>query len=396
MTQPRRQPPSGPRAGRDPPGEPGRRAGRNPPRRPGARVGDALPPGLEPPDAVGEPVEAVTLSHNATNAATGGIWRVRGRAGTAVLKVARPPADPPLGSPGWPTSDTPTHFNYWRREALAYTSGLADSVYAPAGIHAVALLGSGTGPDGSVRLWLAEATGTPGTAWSVERLGRFARDLGRAQARFVDRVPDLPWLSRDWLAQYLACRAVVAPAEVDWADPRAAVWPAPVRATLDRMWRRRDDLLVRACAGPRTLCHLDVWPMNLVDDGTGTVLLDWSFVGTGGLGEDPANLIVDAVADGFLDVGLLPRIVPAVTDGYLAGLAEGGWRGRPDDVRRTIVACGAAKYSWFGPAWMARALAAGPIGHPQYGTDASPARALARVRGLVGLLADWGASILDG
>ena len=49
---------------------------------------------------------------------------------------------------------------------------------------------------------------------------------------------------------------------------------------------------------PPTVCHLDVHPHNLFDgDGVDdTVLVDWAFVGIGALGEDPANLIVDAVA----------------------------------------------------------------------------------------------------
>jgi hypothetical protein len=49
---------------------------------------------LKPPAALGT-VEAVeSLTHNAGNAATGGIWRVRGSAGTAIRKVFRPPDRP--------------------------------------------------------------------------------------------------------------------------------------------------------------------------------------------------------------------------------------------------------------------------------------------------------------
>jgi hypothetical protein len=49
---------------------------------------------------------------------------VRGTAGSAILKVARLPV---VADPGqaFPTSDEPDHWNNWRREALAYGTGLA-------------------------------------------------------------------------------------------------------------------------------------------------------------------------------------------------------------------------------------------------------------------------------
>jgi hypothetical protein len=170
------------------------------------------------------------LRHNAGNAATGGIWRVREARGSRILKVARPPrGETPAGS-AWHTSDTPTHFNYWRREALAYESGLANSVYRDAGIRAPRLESQVTREDGAIELWLEDVVGPSG--------------------------------------------------------------------------------------------FLDCWPANLIEDSAGTsVLLDWTFVGEGAVGEDPANLIIDSVADGLMDVALLPEIADAVTTGYIKGLA---------------------------------------------------------------------------
>ena len=339
---------------------------------------------------------AQPLTHNEGNAATGGIWRVRGPGGSAVVKLARPPSTPPAGSPGWQTSDDPVHWNYWRREVLAYTTGFAASVYAEAGIVAPELLASGTRDDGTVELWLADVAGTAGTSWSAARLARTARQLGAAQVRWAGRVPDVPWLSRRWLSQYLAggrCRLAVA--EEDWDHPVAAVWPPRVRRGLRELWARRARTLAAAEATPRTLCHLDVWPPNLISVRTGatagptTVLLDWSFTGEGGLGEDAANLIVDSVADGLIDADLLPEIEAGVTEGYLAGLRDAGWSGSPDQVRRAIAVCGAAKYSWFGPALLGRVVRTGTAGHPQYGQDRSGAQSLRRLAGLVTLLVRW-------
>ncbi len=331
------------------------------------------------------------LVHNEGNAATGGIWRVGETGGTKILKVACPPADPPAGTLAWPTSDEPTHWNYWRRESLAYSTGLAATVYADAGIVAPALLQVMERSDGSVALWLADAPGEGAIRWSVDRLAHFARQLGHAQAEWAGRVPELPWLSRRWLAQYVAGRDVWVRDGIDWDHPIAGIWPQPVRQVLARMMPARERLLQRAEAAPRTLCHLDVWPMNLIEDGDTTVLLDWAFCGEGGLGEDLANLIVDSVTDGLMDAALLPEINERATDAYLTGLREGGYGGPPDEVRAAVAAAGATKYAWFGAAVLGKALSDDAYGHPQYGRHGSAEEAMEELRGLVTLLAQWAA-----
>jgi hypothetical protein len=365
------------------------------------RYGSPVPPNAEDlspvslPPAVGDVVLAAEpLRHGLANAATGGIWRVRGPSGTAILKVARRPAatDPPKA---FPTSDEPTHWNYWRREPLAYETGLAATAYAAAGITAPSLLASGLRPDGSVELWLADVAGPKGFDWPVPRLARFARELGAAQARWAGRVPATPWLSRRWLAQYLAeapnWLGPVDPAV--WDHPSLAPWPAPVRARLREMWTGRDRILAVAEAAERTLCHLDVWPANLADEAGSSVLLDWSFTGEGALGEDLANLVIDSFADGLMDIARLPELAGAAVDGYLAGLRDGGWPGSADDARTAIHACAAAKYSWFGPAMAARA-ARDDLGRSSYRQDTSAADAIRRLTPLVTLLTDWAAPLL--
>jgi len=342
------------------------------------------------PPAVGDAVVAVEpLRHGLGNAATGGICRVRGTAGSAIVKVARLPTAPGPAK-AFPASDEPDHWNYWRREALAYETGLAATAYAGAGIVAPDLLEVNTRADGGVDLWLADVGGTAGWAWPVPRLARFAYELGVAQARWAGRVPDLPWLSRGWLAQYLAegPPRFARVEDADWDHPSVAAWPAEVRRRLRRLWADHDRLTAIAGAAERTLCHLDVWPANLVDDDGTSVLLDWSFTGDGAVGEDIANLIIDSCTDGLMDVALLPEITASATDGYLRGLRDGGWPGSADAVRTTIAACGAAKYSWFAPAIAGRA-ARDHIGPSSYGQDTSAAAAARRVTGLVTLIADW-------
>jgi hypothetical protein len=60
-----------------------------------------------------------------------------------------------------------------------------------------------------------------------------------------------------------------------WDHPNLAPWPEALRTRLRRLWAGRDRILAVAEAGQRTLCHLDVWPANLVDDaGTSALIAD--------------------------------------------------------------------------------------------------------------------------
>jgi hypothetical protein len=348
-----------------------------------------LPAGVLTPEvaaALGDGLAVEELTHNAGNQATGGIWRVRGPAGRAVVKLATAAGG---GDRAWATSDRRHHWNAWRREVLAYQSGFAASVYADAGLGAPRLLAAVEPRPGVVALWLEDVAGLPGARWPVSRLAGFAERLGRAQAGWAGRDPPHPWLSRRWLRQYVASKPIREP--VPWEHPlAAAVWPAEVRAGLRRLWERRDQLLAIAEALPQTTCHLDVWPMNLIargGPGDEIVLLDWAFAGAGAVGEDVGNLIPDSVADGLIDPGLLPEIDQAVTGGYLAGLRAGGWRGQDAQVRRAIAVTGAAKYCWLAPR-MLRRLAGG--GGPGFYDRRGDEQVVAGRLGMLTLVAGWG------
>lgn len=302
-----------------------------------------------PDDLMGRQWEAEPLTHNPLNGATGGVWRVNDDGRTTILKIATPPGR--HGVPAhWATSADQGHWNYWQREAMAYRSGLAETAYSTAGIRAPALLECTDRPDGSIALRLEHVNGTPGIAATPAMLGDFAERLGAGHAAWLGRHPDAPWLSRDWLCDYTTTRPVTAP--ISWDHPTAAAaWPHDLRAGLRELWLRRHDLLRATNELPRTLCHHDVWPSNLIIGDSGPVLLDWSFVGPGPLGEDAANLILDTFFDGLVDLALIDEVVGQVTTGYLRGLA-----GVVDaaTARRAIQLTGAAKYFWLAPLMLNR------------------------------------------
>ena len=249
--------------------------------------------------------------------ATGGIWRADGR----IVKVLRSDR---VGHPYWPAEPHPENPLWWRREADAYASGLLpDGELRAARCERVV-----ERDDGSVALVLEDIEGLPATDWPLERFGPAARQLGRWQGSFR-AVPDVPWLSRDWLRAYVERRAEECAAEPLWADREALL------DALDRV--------------PRTLCHLDVWPRNLFDDDGATVAIDWAFVGIGAVGEDAGNLVPDSVLDGFLPPERIDELHDLVWTEYLAGLRDSGWPGEERDARLAFCVGAALKYVWLRP-----------------------------------------------
>jgi Phosphotransferase enzyme family len=247
-------------------------------------------------------------------ASTVGVWRVRGAGRTAVLKLIRLGAAP---SPRWPSAPDPSDPYYWRREALVYGSGL---VHALDGLRAPDLLGTFEREDGSVAIWLEDVPESP--PWTPERLGAFARRLGRVQAATALRLPDEEWLPRGFLRRYLRLH------EIGGDECET------VLAQLDTL--------------PHTFAHNDLHPANV--HGDGAVVLDWAFSGLAPLGLDPGVLVGDGIADGVIRAEQAAVSAAAVWDGYSAGLSDGGFTEDVEAIRWAFLRGTALRLSWLDPA----------------------------------------------
>ena len=278
--------------------------------------------------------ERVPLAHNAVVSSTAGLWRTELNGEPAVLKVLHCGTE---GLARWLASPDIDHPRYWKREALAYRSGLLDALDALDGVRAPRLLDFVERRDGSIELWLEDlaASGTAATEWTIERLATAARHLGRMQGAAAGAIPDEPWLSRGWLREYVEDRTDLMAGKLDIIEP-----------SLASTWVDRHQFLDWIDRLPKTVCHLDVWPPNLFDVDGETVLIDWAFVGIGALGEDPGNLVPDAVLDLYFPSAQVDDIDRRVTEEYLTGLSDRGWSGDERLVRLGMVASATVKYTW--------------------------------------------------
>ena len=122
---------------------------------------------------------------------------------SAILKVV---AHSAVGHENWRSGEEQGHWYYWRREPLAYETGLLRSLTG--GLRAPNALAVVERPDGSVALWLQDLDGLPGSEWPIHRYGVASRHLGQTQGTYLagSRLPDDPWLSRGWLRSYLRQR----------------------------------------------------------------------------------------------------------------------------------------------------------------------------------------------
>lgn len=240
-----------------------------------------------------------------TGAATAGLTRLTvrlcgGAAATLVRKEFRPLT---TGRHRHGAAD-PRHWAYWRREPLAYASGLL-----PAGPGLRAPRCHGVVDD---VVYLEDAGSVPADVRTA------ARQLGAWQAGAV--LPDVPWLGGHQLAQRVAV------SDLDWSAVEA-----DVRAEL--LWSRRDELLTRLAELPPVLSHGDVHPANLRAAGPDVVALDWGTMGAAPVGADLAHLALGAQA--------------VLLDDYLAG-ARGAFA-RADveaGCRATLVLVGASRVHW--------------------------------------------------
>ena len=300
--------------------------------------------------AFGRPVSSYDVEpvdpHLRIHSVTGGLFRVRADGESLILKVVRRGVDADPGAL-WVSGAEPSHRNYWKREWLAFDTGLLDRL--PGRLRAPRRVLTTQPAEDECWIWMADVRGRHGASLTDGNLTTIGRDLGTTQGAFaVGALPDDEWLSRSWLRGWVgACERLV---DVLRDDPLTDDRLAPLRPCRDRvlaLWDAREDLLGIVESAPQSLVHCDFWPANLfVDDDGHAVAIDWSQIGIGGLAQDLDQVTLDTVwmqvrPDCSLDL-LEDLVVPAYAD----GLRTAGMDVTDVQVHRWYAAAASAHYPW--------------------------------------------------
>ncbi len=242
-----------------------------------------------------------------------------------VLKIVHPLPE---------TENDAQGIRYWKREVLAYQSGLLESLScgmtAPRCYEA-----SQEGED--YWLWLEEVKDDMGKPWSLPQHYEIARNIGCSNGVYLagKPLPQKSWLAHRWLRKY-----------VEAAAPMVQILPELRRLPLFQRsfphlnndflleaWNQRGIFLEAIEKLPQTFCHQDAFAGNLfwrgqVGEKGMVTALDWAYIGIAAVGEELAPLI--AMSSFMLNID---QLFETCLEGYLAGLAESGWDGDPVQVR---------------------------------------------------------------
>jgi hypothetical protein len=237
----------------------------------------------------------------------------------------------------------PGHWNYWKREPLAYQAGLPGNL--PHGIAAPQVYEIMEQADESIWLWLEAITETVDKEWTLETYGFAAQQLGRFNGAYLtgQPLPSGAWVSHDWLRTYVDEYAPVVERlpELQKHPLVARAIPTQFVDPLLQLCADRHRLLAALDELPQTFCHLDGWHWNLFFTANPAgepriVAIDWAFAGIGGIGQEVAPLIFSGRRE--------PDIETHVLRNYLEGLHMTGWRGDDQLVHFGYAATMALEY----------------------------------------------------
>jgi hypothetical protein len=271
-----------------------------------------------------------------------GIARDRGASlpWSLILKIIRPDE----------AGDDPTSLRYWKREALAYQSGLLDDL--PGKIRAPRCYAVVERPGREVWLWLEEVADDIKEKWSLDQYGNVARHVGEFNGMFLENKSAFtyPWMIKNQLRAWLGNESPTIPPDI-LAHPLASrIYPPDVYEWMQGVWLEHDRWLAILERQPKTLSHLDVFRRNAfarrdAQSGLQTVLIDWAFVGSAAPGEEIAPLVAGSLNFLECDSAQAYQLDQIVFDAYLEGLRFAGWRGDLRAVRFAYAVASILKFS---------------------------------------------------
>jgi hypothetical protein len=215
----------------------------------------------------------------------------------------------------------------WRTEAEIYRSDLADRL--PAGLSMPRALDVVDIDELSAAIWIEEVASRE-VAWDLERYRRAAFLLGRLAASPavapLAALRDVDWSLGIYTEGRLRVQVVpMLMSDELWQHPLCVAFDDELRDRLRAAGARAADLAAEGDALPWLTSHGDACPNNLLDDGTGDlVLIDFGYWGAAPVGFDLQCLLVGDVQIGRRPADTLAEVDEAIIPAYVEGLrAEG-------------------------------------------------------------------------
>ena len=271
-------------------------------------------------------------------------------------------------------ADHPADWNYWKREALAFQSGLLDQ--SPGGLLCVRCYAVTELNPSTVWIWLQDLGDDAQDVWPLERHTLAARHFGEFNGAYVGYEPSpdgARWLSKQHLRKWLSSlhgwgMNQTASDTAFWAKRFAqTAFPRGTDARLRRLLKNAEALCDLLAQQTQTLSHQDSHRANLFATASPrgepkTTAIDWSFLGMAAIGEDLGTQIGGNLFKLFVDPSRAKSYVADATEAYIAGLRQHGWQGQADSVRFACTATSFLRYVPFGVMWLQGCLQANARG----------------------------------
>jgi hypothetical protein len=309
--------------------------------------------------------EVSEFALTATNPTTRGLFRIGGTArkrdGETVswLVVLKVIGDVDLIDTGY--SHEPRDWNYWKREALAFRSGLLDDSTGP--LWPVRSYAVEEVTADEVWIWL-QACGDIHASphWTLDDLASAAHDLGAFAAQWASAPPSperYPWLACRWVNGWVATSRLLG---VDHATGHDGCWASPLlRDLIPRTTQLRaanlmaqaEPLQNKLAQLPVTLAHHDAQASNTFQAEEcglehGTVMIDWSFLGLAPVGTDLGLHVAQSLTGGAVNPTQAADFDRMATEAYLMGVRVYGGGG-PSEA---ILFARAASAALVGVSWL--------------------------------------------
>lgn len=253
----------------------------------------------------------------------------------------------------------PTDWNYWKREALVFRSGILNDVQGD--LVPVQCYDVVEQTDGSIWLWLEDLTDSYDSQWDIGRHVLAARHFGEFNGSFLARLP-IPanlWLCKQFLRQWVSTGVALGEnkslgSRKIWDHPLMRLtFPIPVAERISKLVEDSDSLLKVLNQQPQTLSHLDSQRSNLfarrdIDGRDQTVVIDWSFLGLAAAGEDLGMQVSGNLFNLELDPLTAHNYQEAALEAYLGGLETADWQGNRESVRFAYATAASLRYVPFG------------------------------------------------